>query len=197
MPAVALDPVGFFGKLPARGDFVRRRLPSALVRRWEDWLRQAMSASRAALGNEWLGLYLTAPLWRFAHGGEGAAAGLLMPSIDQVGRHFPLLLALPLPPAVAVETFAVLNEAWYAVLEQTALAALVPHGDLDVFDRAVTDLPPPQWPSDGATGEAVGLWWTNGSPAVPACRRIFPGLPPPSGFAAFLDGRWDRHTGAA
>ena len=57
--------VGFFGKLPAVGDFVRRRVDDAVVDTWDAWLQGAMASSRDALGDRWLDLYLTAPMWRF------------------------------------------------------------------------------------------------------------------------------------
>lgn len=189
MPAVALSPVGFFGKLPARGDFVRRRLPAGLVQRWHDWLQQGLAASREVLGAAWTDLYLTAPLWRFAMAGD--AAGLWMPSIDQVGRHFPLLLAVPLPAEVAAAGFAAANTGWYDALEATALTALDAGRGLDEFDHAVASLPSPR--PAAANPPGGGEWWTAGSPAVAACRHAAGGLPPSAGFAALLDGRWHEH----
>ncbi|MBL8673475.1 MAG: type VI secretion system-associated protein TagF, partial [Rhodospirillales bacterium] len=57
---------GFFGKLPGRGDFVRRDLPNAFVEDWDAWVQRGMAASRAALGAGWLDVWLCAPIWRFA-----------------------------------------------------------------------------------------------------------------------------------
>ena len=37
---------GIYGKLPAFGDFVRRGLPSAFVRPWDEWLSNSISRSQ-------------------------------------------------------------------------------------------------------------------------------------------------------
>ena len=98
---VAGSATGFFGKLPALGDFVERALPAEFVTPWDAWLQRAIAASRASLGEQWLDIYLTSPLWRFVLGagpcGARAWAGVMMPSVDRVGRYFPLTVAAPLP----------------------------------------------------------------------------------------------------
>ena len=88
---------GFYGKLPELGDFVNRRLPQNFIDPWDSWLQQAIATSRDQLGGNWLNNYLTSPIWRFAVSsgvvGESPWCGLLMPSVDRVGRYFPLTLA--------------------------------------------------------------------------------------------------------
>ncbi|MGH7155184.1 MAG: type VI secretion system-associated protein TagF, partial [Acetobacteraceae bacterium] len=37
---------GLFGKLPARGDFIRIGLPRDFTDPWDEWLRLVLSASR-------------------------------------------------------------------------------------------------------------------------------------------------------
>lgn len=84
---------GFFGKLPARGDFVRAGLPRDFVTIWDRWLSGVLPGALEATGDGWL----QAPVWRFclAPGVCGAdpVVGLLLPSIDKVGRRFPLTFA--------------------------------------------------------------------------------------------------------
>ena len=41
---------GLYGKAPAFGDFVVRRLPSTFVRPWDDWLSRSLAASRQQIG---------------------------------------------------------------------------------------------------------------------------------------------------
>ncbi len=96
--------VGLFGKMPAHGDFVRRGLASAVVSAWDDWLSGLMTALRDELGEpDWLDAFLTGPIWHFALGAGvagGPAAGVMIPSVDRVGRYFPLvLMRTGLPPA--------------------------------------------------------------------------------------------------
>ena len=101
---------GFYGKLPALGDFVGRRLGRDFVTPWDDWLQLSMAASRNQLGDAWLDTYLTSPLWRFVLSagvcGEEARAGVLMPSVDRVGRNVPLALVTTLPAGVSLPAVA-------------------------------------------------------------------------------------------
>ena len=79
--------LGFYGKLASRGDFVSRALPQSFIGPWDSWLAAGLLASQNSLGGDWLNTYLVSPLWRFvlAPGvcGPNAAAGVVMPSIDQ------------------------------------------------------------------------------------------------------------------
>src|SRR5205823_13132814 len=54
----AVMEVGFYGKLPSHGDFLRRRVSDAFVGVWDGWLQECIAASRTALGARWLDLYL-------------------------------------------------------------------------------------------------------------------------------------------
>jgi type VI secretion system protein ImpM len=129
---------GFYGKLPILGDFVSRRLPAHFIGAWDQWLQSAIAASREQLGETWLGTYLTSPIWRFAVRpgicGNSAWAGILMPSVDKVGRYYPLTLAAPL---VQPEHLPYLFDGqcpWFEQLEGLALSALEDGFDLDAFD---------------------------------------------------------------
>ena len=137
---------GFFGKLPALGDFITRRLPGQFVQPWDRWLTQGLAESRNRLGDTWLDSYLVSPLWRFvlAPGiaGRMAWAGVMMPSVDRVGRYFPLTLARSVP--AGTDCFALLGAAgWFEQLEDLALSTLADGFDLQAFDGAVMQLPPP------------------------------------------------------
>ncbi len=94
---MARDPPGWYGKLAMLGDFAQRRLPEHAVRRCDTWLSRAMAAGREHLAANWLDVYLSAPVLRFAWApgvlDELWWFGVVMPSCDQVGRYFPLLVA--------------------------------------------------------------------------------------------------------
>lgn len=168
--------VGLYGKLPARGDFVRLGLPGDFVAAWDDWLARAIAASRAQMGADWLGAFLEAPVWRFALApglcGAQAASGVWLPSVDRVGRYFPLTLVAMLP-AVA--------PAWLDACEAAGRAALeADAGPEEVLVR----IPPPE---AGGTAPASGSrWWSAGGPRVAAMRLDLPGLPSGADFAAML-----------
>ena len=88
---------GFAGKIPARGDFVHGGLPRDFTDPWHDWQSTVIAGSRALMGEAWLDAFLEAPVWRFVLPprlcGVRAAIGLIMPSVDKVGRYFPLTFA--------------------------------------------------------------------------------------------------------
>lgn len=168
---------GLFGKLPARGDFVRRNLPASFAVAWDSWLADVLADSRARLGRGWLPAFLEAPVWCFALApgvcGPAAACGVWLPSVDRAGLYFPLALVgmVPLAPPV-----------WFAACEAAGRAALADATPEEVLHR----LPPP--PADPAGGPAAGsLWWTAGSRRVRGGRRTLPGLPDGAAFAAMLD----------
>jgi type VI secretion system protein ImpM len=131
---------GLYGKLPVLGDFVTRRLPARFVDTWDNWLQNALSASRQQLGSGWLDIYLTSPIWRFTLSpgicGPTVWAGVLMPSVDKVGRYFPLTLAVSIDASQVLPTDLFLNgTGWFERLEQLALSALKDDFEFTEFDR--------------------------------------------------------------
>ncbi|MEE3627476.1 type VI secretion system-associated protein TagF [Nitrospirillum sp. BR 11752] len=149
--AVSAHEPGFFGKIPARGDFVSRRLDPTVVRPLDEWLQASLSTSQRQMGEAWLPSYLDTPVWRFVLGpgvcGDVAMAGVLMPSVDRVGRYFPLVLATPLPGCVAPIRLIESGRAWFDKLEDLALSSLDDDFDFDRFDRAARVLgAPPMTP---------------------------------------------------
>lgn len=88
--------VCWWGKLPARGDFVGRGLPPRWRSDWDAWLQRGLALAATTLDGaalrERLGGF--AP-WRYvALPARGEAwCGILVPSHDRIGRAFPLTLA--------------------------------------------------------------------------------------------------------
>jgi type VI secretion system protein ImpM len=198
--AEALLP-GWYGKLPHLGDFASRRLPEAFVSGWDAWLRHALANSREALGPRWLQGYLVAPIVRFwlppGLLGESAWAGLLMPSIDRVGRHFPLTVA---QPGVALAQ-AQAAPGWFEALDAAMRRALDVSFTVDDLERAlaqaVRDAPLPAdtpgapggeggwpWAEAGAAAPTGSLWWFARAGGELRCR--FDALPPAMAGAELL-----------
>jgi len=145
--AIAEARLGFYGKLPAKGDFLGRRLPRPFIDAWDAWLQDAIGQSREAMGEAWLEAYLTSPLWRFVLGpglcGPDPVAGVMMPSVDRVGRYFPLALAITVPECRTPVGLAVGNDAWFARAEELALTTLDESAEFDGFDEAVAAIGAP------------------------------------------------------
>lgn len=141
--------VGFFGKLPGVGDFVQRRLPMEFVAVWDRHWQEAVSATHTLLGDQWKPIYLNSPLWRFVLPAgvctEAAWAGLLGPSVDRVGRCFPMVLAAPLTGDSASQVhFIQGGSPWFAALEQVFKGGqAADRSRVDDFDLLVTGLPDP------------------------------------------------------
>ncbi|HJY77468.1 MAG TPA: type VI secretion system-associated protein TagF [Burkholderiales bacterium] len=142
------DIPGLYGKLPARGDFLSRRLDAEFIAGWDEWLQRAMRESREMLGGRWLECFLSAPVWRFVLPAgmysKPGWVGLMVPSVDRVGRYFPLTLAAPLHQQT-IDFAATLAGAlgWLDALEALALEALTPELDFDAFDQRLAALAPP------------------------------------------------------
>ncbi|MDE3011939.1 MAG: type VI secretion system-associated protein TagF [Pseudomonadota bacterium] len=100
----ARAPAGWYGKLPTLGDFATRRLAPGFVEAWDGWLAEGLGGWRERDPEGWLPAYLDGPSWRFvlldgvlpAAAGSGPVAGVMLPSVDRVGRYFPFTLAWPL-----------------------------------------------------------------------------------------------------
>ena len=154
-----MNGVGFFGKLPSAGDFVRRRLPADFVTQWDRHCQQAIDAARRELGDAWAVTWRSAPAWRFVIPaqvcGAGAWCGLVGPAFDRVGREFPVVMAAH----VGHDVERVLtNEAWFDALDREYACAIDGALSVDRFDARISVLPSPDAPfprSDGNRSESA------------------------------------------
>ncbi len=131
-------PPGWHGKLPSLGDFASRRLDASFIDPWDGWLAAGLLALREADAAGWLDAYLASPSWRFVlmpgvlpgDAGRQAWAGVLMPSVDRVGRYFPFTVVQPLGalPASTQQMQSLWH--WLGRLDELAADAL--HGDWGV-----------------------------------------------------------------
>lgn len=135
--------LGFYGKFPVRGDFVSRNLPMEFIETWDEWLQSAVLASREQLGESWLETYLTSPLWRFVLSaglcGNERWAGVMMPSVDRVGRYFPLTIVSTVPSRGRADLLWSADP-WFHQIEDLALTVLNDDFDLDTFETSLAQL---------------------------------------------------------
>lgn len=135
---------GWFGKLPTSGDFVTRRVHPSFIEPWDAWLNAMLAGSRERLGADWRETFLSAPAWRFvlAPGVIGADgwAGLIVPSVDSVGRYFPLTVVsqLPVRGMDAVTTLFRAHN-WYGEVEPVTEVALAPDAEIETFDAQLSN----------------------------------------------------------
>jgi len=126
---------GVFGKLPAHGDFVHRNLPSSFMNQWDEWLQHFIAGGQEQLGEDWLNIYLTSPIWRFVFSAgiidEHVWAGMMLPSVDKVGRYFPFSVATMLPEHTNPLIFLNSQGPWFESIEASSLLALDDQIDVD------------------------------------------------------------------
>lgn len=86
--------VGWFGKLPAVGDFAGRGLPVNMREDVYGWFAAGMARLLEQYGEQWQEAFRLAPVWHFAMNAgvwdERALIGCVAPSVDRVGRCSPV-----------------------------------------------------------------------------------------------------------
>ncbi|MDP9527875.1 type VI secretion system-associated protein TagF [Pseudomonas protegens] len=210
--------VGLYGKLASRGDFVSRGLPQSFIGPWDSWLAAGLLASQNALGEQWLNAYLVSPLWRFALApgvcGPQAAVGVVMPSIDRVGRYFPLTVAALLAPEADLASLISGPQQWFEQVEELLLATLEEGARFEALEEGLQALGTPSPASRIEGSHYAGLqrfyvsdpqargvvlaaqacagssaWWGRGSQDISPMLLRCQGLPPTNEFAQFLLGQ--------
>jgi len=195
--------LGWFGKIPSLGDFVTRRLPLSFVQRWDNWLASEIYDAQELLAGGWPEVYLAGPLWCFelAPGTVDADRwrGVMLPSVDRVGRRFPLCISASgdADPANAVR--------WWAAMADAACCARDPDCDAQGLDHALEanfeahERAPNELPGDWTAMDAMieaglasgSLWWKwpEGALSAPPPAFVVAGLPHGADFLRmFLQG---------
>jgi type VI secretion system protein ImpM len=172
---------GWHGKLPTVSDFASRRLDARFVDLWDRWVSAGLAKLRADDGDHWVDAYLAAPTWRFVltpgflpepfH--TASWAGVLMPSVDRVGRYYPLTLAAPLQEAPLDVAMQGALWPWLQCLEGIAIGALDADWSIDTLENELFrlglppqrgDLQPVAAHQTAATGPAAEFFASAGSP---------------------------------
>jgi type VI secretion system protein ImpM len=132
---------GLYGKIASKRDFIAIATPRTFLDAFEPWLQSSLQSSRLALGSAWQPHFLRAPIWRFWLGADIAGSGVfgaMMPSLDGVGRYFPLVILCPSDPGRPLQPpVEDAQEAWMSAAERLLLATLA---DAATFDGVVADL---------------------------------------------------------
>src|SRR5690606_21837893 len=201
--------VGVFGKLPARRDYVQHGVDPRLMRVLDPWLQGSLAESRRALGQGWLDAWLTAPIWRIWLGRRVAgvpALGAMMPSVDGVGRYFPLCVIGAFDDVPPPEEDG--QDDWFNAVEGLMLAALAEGGTYEALLAGLDALPPPAPRSagqgtpgstdvpgafaallGGRAGDCdrVSCWWVPSPDGIAPVRALVrSGLPHPADYAALI-----------
>ncbi|HSW20384.1 MAG TPA: type VI secretion system-associated protein TagF [Ramlibacter sp.] len=175
--------VSWWGKLPARGDFVGRGLPQRWRSDWDGWLQTGLALAATTLDGAALRerLRVFAP-WRYLALPQPGEfwCGIIVPSHDRVGRAFPLTLAerlaAPASPHEIAARLASLLGAAAAGPEalEAAIAALPPHSEQEFQS-------PGTWPPKPAS-----VWWPLAA-APDSMARVAAWPPDPALLLELLD----------
>lgn len=199
----ALARCGWTGKLPSSGDFISRRVAAEFRAPWERWLEGVILASRRRLAERWQERFVCSPAWRFVLSpgvlSQAGWTGVMVPSVDRVGRHYPLTLVGTLGEAAldaeqALQTL----RGWLDAAERLATAAPAAATDADAFDEAVAALaPPPAAPAAGnQPAIARSAWQSARSEIAPGWRFTLQGMPDPERYCEMLAGRPETEASA-
>jgi type VI secretion system protein ImpM len=138
---------GLYGKLPSKRDFVSIETPRNFLNLWEPWLAECLTQSRESLGDtEWREAFGEAPVWRFSLASAPGATGLFgafTPSMDAIGRYFPLTLVAQ-EAAAAAASFAKPEadscQIWFDAAEEFLLSILEGDCSRDTIDAGLKHL---------------------------------------------------------
>lgn len=147
---------GFYGKIPATGDFVGRGLPGNFVRAWDRWVAAHLAPLQSS------GAWPDHLALRFILGPDanGPMAGIVLPSHDRAGRRFPLTVASPV--SLPTSSLALTAAEWFATVEDAADAARQGELSADEFAGALAELSFPDTRAEDAPLIGIALW-TNGT----------------------------------
>ena len=130
---------GAFGKIPSVGDFFRINAPAGFASVWDEWLQRCLVSGAHVYGDQWDELYMSVPIWRFCLSpgvaGPAAILGVLMSSVDRVGRRFPLTLMAPLEDSESAVEAHLSRSDLFEELETLSLAVL----DEDISKEALEE----------------------------------------------------------
>ena len=125
--------IGFFGKIPATGDFVAANLPRTFIDRWDRWMSMELRA-RPDEGE------LDPRAWRFTVPagifGDLPCAGVWRMSQDRVGRRYPFVV-------VAVGAMPEPVDPWFGRVTEILAACVERRQAGATASEALGGLPPP------------------------------------------------------
>lgn len=180
---------GFYGKIPAVGDFVSRGLTTEMVSKLDVWLTEYVSSLPSLLPN-YDTYWQDAPIWRFVAAtgifSSQICIGLLTNSYDAVGRMFPLVILYELSSEKELEHIFLNdnNSTWLHDVEDVIYATRHQYLDSDKLLKVINRLNPLDnelCESDLNTTSSIwlkclkliqsqgSLWWYEGKSSTTYC----------------------------
>jgi type VI secretion system protein ImpM len=153
---------GLFGKVSPKRDFIAIHAPRRFLDVWEPWIQSGMSASRQSLGDNWQDAFLKAPIWRFWLGNDlcgTTVIGAFMPSLDGVGRYYPLTVFACADEGETIKPPELDPQAdWFAATEDFLLRTLDHGTSYEAIAAGLDQLgPPPNGDTRPRAGNTISL----------------------------------------
>ena len=139
---------GWYGKLPSLGDFASRRLEADFIEPWDLWLGEALAGAARSDGRRLARCLSAEPALALPADARRAGrasipqlvlAGVLMPSVDRVGRYFPLTIAATIAGLPTSDAAYEALLGWLHRLEDTALDALQDDWTIEQLEAALVE----------------------------------------------------------
>lgn len=95
-------PIAAFGKTPGMGDFLRVGSAGRAGECFDEWIQQGLAQAEARRGPGWTEAYGNGAPWAFIFRpprsvGTQGLVGVMQPSVDSVGRRYPLVVCAAAP----------------------------------------------------------------------------------------------------
>ncbi|AGS26128.1 type VI secretion system-associated protein (plasmid) [Rhizobium etli] len=195
--ATEADRIGFYGKLPSHGDFVSMGLGHSLQSALDAWMQAGLQAAQQELGEDWKRRFRSMPAWRFiierGLWGPATVAGVLLPSLDRVGRSFPLVIAAQLHGFAEHPRQLYLDDTWFTAAEAIGESSANRDFDINHFTASLKRLRTLR-PADLAENEKLRdrassrgtIWWRIDPEERRAKGFGVSGAPEPEHFSKLL-----------
>lgn len=144
--------IGWYGKLPSAGDFLKRRFPEALWQQWTHWFQVGLlnwqkNEEQRPEGDR---QFDAAPVWNFVVppmlGSQLVQMGCLLPARDNVGRQYPVCALITFSPQSWTQPQLALAGEWYQQVGRTLLHAVRNRFTAEQLDQALLLIPAPALP---------------------------------------------------
>ncbi|WP_034912035.1 type VI secretion system-associated protein TagF [Erwinia sp. 9145] len=153
--------IGWYGKLPSAGDFLKRRFPDAIWQQWTHWFQvgllnwQQNEEQRPDSEQK----FSSAPVWNFIVppmlGSQLVQMGCLLPARDSVGRQYPVCALMTFSPQSWAHSQLSMAGEWYQQLGRVLIQAVREGYSATRLDEALLSVPTPQVPSDAQRSEIL------------------------------------------
>lgn len=169
--------LGWYGKLPATGDFVQYRLAEPVISSWSHWLQSGLldwHSHHASSAD-----FLRAPAWNFilpaTLGLQRVQLGVLVPSQDRVGRAWPLLATQSFPLDGWHPAQLSMAGDWFNGLASSLRDAVAQQFSPQQLTDALSEVPPLPMPQIGRSPimDVLGYQDLPGNLAWPDVARQF------------------------